>query len=408
MILKPDPTPQLPKAFHKEFPYLNDCSADHRLLGYPAILNPLVQHVSGSRLAMQASHRAQTLVTKKHELPMIISGYEYEDGRLTFNSTRRDEDIIVKAVIPRYSGMMDVSNDHSPWVTVIYFGCQSKQYGYFDIQRHHLGTDGFGWEYKRLTNVREDQFIPVDEEIACSPNLENGMYGVGMNVPTVYMTTQEVIEDAMWISQDLADAFESGEYRRVVVNISRDARPINRNAGDVVKVFPDIGEVVGDDGILAAFRNASTTTCAADIASSNMREVNMLTDDVIKVHAGSQVINIEFIMSKVRLTNDYVQVEKYHSATLAYWRRIYDFYYRHCMKAPITPTFNVLVTTAIKTLVGNGVKLPGYSDSITGRTELEGVDRQTVDFIQAIITYRRPRKVSVGFKISDLEGSVFH
>ena len=403
-MIKPDPRPQKPVAFHKRYPYLNDCMADHHLLGYPAVLNPLVQHVSGSRLSMQASHRAQTLVTKHHQFPMIMSGYEYEDSRFTFNSTRRDEDIIVKEVIPRYSGLYDVSNDHSPWITVIYEGCTSKEIGYFNIEKHHLGTDGFGWEYKRLADVRPGQYIPVDETIACSPNIDRELYGIGMNVPTVFMTTQEVIEDSMWISDQLADSFESNEYRKLLANIPRDVRPINRSNTDRVKVFPDIGEYVGDDGYLAAFRNVSTTTAAADIASSNMRKVNMLTDDVIVVPPGSQVINLEFITNKVRLNADYEQIEKYQQATLNYWRRIYDFYYKHAMKAPITPTMNVLVNTAITTLVGYGVKLPGYSDTITGRTDMEGVDRQPVEFIQAIVTYRRKRKVSTGFKISDDSG----
>ena len=99
---------------------------------------------------------------------------------------------------------------------------------------------------------------------------------------TVYLSVQEVIEDSIWISDRAAEKFSSTEYRTMVIDLSRDMQPLNRNknSDDDVKIFPDIGECVGDDGILAAFRPTNIKTWPADIGSKNRNQINSISDKV--------------------------------------------------------------------------------------------------------------------------------
>lgn len=401
------PPPVVPEAFRREFPYLDDVMADHRLLGYPAVLNPMPQCVSSSRMDMFASHRSQALVIHGAEFPDLFSGYEKEDGKYTFNSTRRDQDIEVLMVIPRYSATSRVKGSDTPALTVIYKGIDDNKVGYFDVDKYFLGSDGFGFTYdwKTAAFLEPGRFVPKEEVIACSPNLKGSQYCAGTNLETAFLSTPYCVEDAMWISTYAAEKMASDELRRVIINIPQDVRPLYLYDNGK-SIFPDIGKKVRDDGILCAFRNVSTTTFTADTAPDQMEKVNSLTDDVVVVNSGSEVVNMEFIMNRTRYNPAYEQAEAYHKATLDYYRKIWDFYQQHVRKEfQITPTFNVLISKVIKTLVGNGVRIQGYSDSIKGRTEFEGMDRQPVEYIQAIITYKRIRRVQPGTKISDDAGA---
>lgn len=403
-----DITPIVPEKFHQEFPYLKDTRLDHRLVGYPAILNSFCHCVSSSRLDMYASHRNQALVIKRSEFPDIFSGYEKEDGKYTFNSTRRDQDIVILDLIHRYSDMPGVPGSATPYITVVYKGLEDNEVGYFNIEKYFLGSDGFGFTYNwgNVGSLGVGDYVAKDEVIACSPNIKGSEYNIGLNLTTAFISTHEVIEDAMWISRSAAEAMESEEFRKIIVNISQDVRPLYINGTpDNPKIFPDIGEKIRPDGAVAAFRNVSTTTCMADTDPSTMHEINLLTDDAIIVRPGGEVVNLEFVVAKPRLNPAYSQVEKYHKASLDYYRRIYDSYHSKVLNQyRLTPTYNKLVTQAITRLSGAGIRLPGYNDNIRGRTEYEGMDRQTVEYIQAIITIRRPRKVEVGFKLSCQSG----
>lgn len=396
-----------PEEFWKRFPYHNDCNGDPRLVGHPALLNPMVERVSGSRLEMFSSHRKQALMLKGAELPQIISGYEMEEGKYTFNETRRNEDVVIKALIPRYQNIPGMKNENSPWVTVIYHGCQSKQYGYFNIPQYHLCTDGFGFRYKKCTGVKVNQYLSQEEVVACSSAIEGNQYKYGVNLNTVYMTVQQVVEDAVWISDRAAKAMESEEYRRIILDISRDMRPLSRNpAGEEIKIFPDIGECVGDDGVLCAFRPTNYTFCDSDLNEESLSTMNRLTDNVRIIKPGSQILNLEFLVKgSIHHNSNWAQVDRYHNATLHYWREIVNFYQEHLKNEPITRELNTLVTQGIKFLIGHGQRIAHFDDGLGSRTELHGWNDRPVEFIQAVVTYRKKRKVSIGFKITDRNGA---
>jgi hypothetical protein len=179
-----------PKEYHKNYPYGNDCLVDPRILGWPSCLSSFISSVSGPRVEMFSSHKKQAMLTKGTEMPAIFSGFEMEDAKYTFNETRRNEDVTVITVIPRYANIRGMNNAHTPWVTVIYEGCESKQIGYFNIPSYFIGNNGFGWDYKRLTPVTEGMFLPKDQVVACSPAINGNEYGYGVNLNTVYLSVQ--------------------------------------------------------------------------------------------------------------------------------------------------------------------------------------------------------------------------
>ena len=396
-----------PIEFRYHFPYLNDCNADHRLIGYPGILNPFVQFVSGSRLDMLSSHRRQALNILGAQLPQIISGYEKGDGDFTFNDTRREEDVIVEALVPRYESVPGMKSENNPWVTVIYKGCQSKAYGYFNIPQYHLCTDGFGFRYRKMSSVQVGKFIPQEEVIACSMAIEGNQYKYGVNLNTCYMTVQENIEDSMWISDRAAEALASEEYRTIVIDIKRDTRPLSHNPiEEEIKIFPDIGECVGDSGLLCAFRPTSYVTCGSDMDRESLSSVHRLTDIVRIIKPGSQILNLEFLVKGNPFSNpNFAQIEHYHNATIRYWREITNFYFQHVKTTgKTTREFNTLISEGIQWLAAHGKTVPNFPDS-GKKIEIQGhVNSAPVEFIQAIVTYRKKREIAVGYKITDRHG----
>lgn len=400
-------------ALHKDFPYLNNVNGDPRLLGYPAILNPFATFDSASRLDMFSSHRTQALIIKGAEFCDLFSGFEKEDSKYTFDSSRRDQDVEILKVIPKYHSMRGgVGGGNSPHLLVLYKGLRDNKIGYFTVDRFFKGTDGFGhtniW-HRIPTALAEGSYLEKETTLVTSPAKKGSQYCFGTNANVAFMPLHQTIEDAFVISQSLADKLESEEFKTVVINIRQDVRPLNlygRNGE--VKFLPDIGETVSDAGILCAFRPVSTTTCAADTDPSTLTQVESTRDVIFTAPPGAEVVDIDFYVNRHCKIHSYPQVEKYQSSIASYWKAIWDFYRLHVKGSyQLTPRFNTLVTTALLRLIAMGVRqdLPSTLADNRSRIEFEGINNHPVEFIQAIITYRAKRKVEVGFKLAGKHGN---
>lgn len=402
-----------PEALHRDFPYLNNVRADIRLLGFPACLNATTAWSSAGRLGMFASMITQTLIVDGCELNHLFSGTEMDYGKYAFDFSSRTQDVEILDVFPKYRAINTSANKEAknPQTMVIYRGKEDGQIGYFTVDRYFYMSDGFGCENKFSRNInaflKKGMILPKDEKLVFQPNQKGNRYCYGLNCNTAFMTLSQTNEDAMVISESLAKRLESLEMRRVIINIRQDYRPLNLYGDDTVtKIIPDIGERVRDDGILFAARRISTTTYAADTDPVALRESQPLCDTLVTVPKNATVADIEIYSSKRGTATMYHQVVKYQDGLREYHERIYNSYVTLGRPKNISPAYSTLVANSINHLIAAG-RDPGNFVRRGQRTklEIEGMDNHPIECIQMVVTLKVKRKVTLGMKLSGVDGS---
>lgn len=410
---------QMPKYLGQEFPYLNNVCADIRLLGMPAILCPFIQHTSSSRAEMFNSHSSQAEILNTAQFPQIFSGMEYEMGQYEYDSTRRDQDAQILAIIPRYTVANEISGikENPSWL-IIYLGLDDRKVHYITLDTYSSEKDGFGWKntWQNINGLSSGAHLSKETVLQTHPGWDGTRWKLGTNLRVAYMTHPATNEDAMVISRTAAEKkLTRTQYHRRVINVPEGSIPVNRYGTDEdPKFLPDIGERVADDGILCAFRRVSTTTFVADTNKAALRRRQM-HDETFSAPAGAKIINTEVYLSAFadKIDPMFAQMEKYHQGTMQYYRTILEVYHRYCSASSAeryTPSraFNTLVTRALEQRLAMGItdnfgivqRQKNSRIPLMGRTS-EG----EIQFARIIVTYVMDRVVNLGHKMSDRYGT---
>jgi hypothetical protein len=390
---------------------MDNLRTDIRLLSSPGVLNPYYQETSSSRLDMFRRHIGQALVMDGCELPQIFTGKEMDAARYELNASKRDQDGQVIAVIPKYlpgGGAFGILEN--PSRTVIYIGQNDHCLHYFTLSSHFMAGDGFGYEniFENEHLLLRDSYLPKEAVLSHSPAIQGNKYCLGVNANVAYTTQPETIEDAMMISQSLADKMTTRELRRIIINIKPHEHPVNYYGDNEnnFKFMPDIGETTDEKGILAVFRPVETSTFAADMHPDHMTQVQEQHDRVIRIHPYAKIVDIDcYACSKRDMIpwTVYGQAEKYIDAIKTYWERILRIYDQYKGRYGLSPQFNTLVTTAMLHLSAHGGRVHGINSR---KVRFVTRSEQPVDFLQIHVTYMAKRKTTVGFKITDRFGTL--
>lgn len=408
--------------YDDDFPYLSDVTVRHELCGFPIVLNGFSQFVSSPRLTMLGSHITQTPTIRGAEFNRLFAGYEREFGRLTFNSTERDQPIKVLRVIPKYSPSVNYQvaqiKGVQPRTTVIYRGLDDNKVGYFHINRSFIGSDGFGFEYKfyNKNKLRPDVEIPQDMVLASSPSIHGSRYAFGTNANVAYMPRLATAEDAFQIDDVLAEKLTSERYVQVVCNLRPDHKLLMLNGTPGNRKFlPDVGEFVNENGVFCATRPTRLPTYAADTDPAALTRLRAATDEIVNVPVGSQLIDLDVYVNRKRPTDSsYTQLQDYVEASITYWKSIYAAYVEFGTYGDITNTFNSLVSSAVTNLIACGIPVSFLRDPTSDADkklqktmsdpEIIGVNKTPVEFFQIVATLHVPRIVTNGHKITGLSG----
>ena len=394
------------------FPYTDELNADPRLVGGPALMNPMPQMNSAARLDMFRSHLSQAVIIEGCNFPYIFTGKEMDFGRYEMQggAAEREQDGQVIAVIPKYP-TRTVGLDRileNPKSTVIYRGLDDNLIHCFDINSYAAGQPGFGYvnKFKNEHLLYKDTHLPSDAILAHSNARQGNKYCLGVNLNVAYMTDVNTVKDAMYISRSAAKAMRSTAINTRTISVRANEHPINHHGDEYsAKFLLDIGETVGEDGVFCALRPVSTETFAADMNPANLREVQALHDRVIRLPPGSKIVDLNFYTTSKRDQipwSVYGQVEKYVEAIKIYWERIIEVHAEYSGKYRISPRFSNLVTNAMLHLSAHGGRVKGIPNKkvrFVNRTD------HAVEFLQIEVTYTHPRDVGIGFKITDSHGT---
>ena len=387
------------------YPYLDNLISDLRQVGFPSCICPFAQHTSASRLEMLSRHIKQALIVNKPEFPYIFTGYESETGTYTYNESERDFDAEVLAVVPKYN-IHDIRGNSK--FTII-LKRDGGPIDYVDIERYTAGTEGFGYE-NNIMIPQPNTYLAKEETLQKSHAHHGDQYMMGTNCNVAYMTMMETNEDAMMISETAAEKLSSTEINKKTITVSADMHPINMYGDDFdFKFIPDIGDAVGDDGILCAFRKLDNELFASMASPEMLRHPQPQHDRVYYAPPNAHIIDMDFYLTKPKNTKPfpqtiYGQVDKYREGIKIYWQRIIDIY-RHYLKQNVsfTPKFRTLVTRAMRCLHIEG----GRVFEIPRRTNLQYTARknEVIRYLQIDVTYMTRRHANVGAKITDRYGA---
>lgn len=393
--------------------YLGNTTAPIELIGVPNIMNGFSQFNSAPRVAMFNHHLPQTMIIDKPEFNKLFTGIERNFIDYTFNQSRREFDCEIVALIPKYRAPL-LKEDTCPQYYVIVLTLEPngvRHLDYFTVDRYFMGANGFGFipEIENRHRITPGEILDKGTVITHSPAVQGNQYCLGTNLNVVYGSFPETIEDAFIISESAAKKLTTQQVSQIVINCRMDRRPLNLNGNEYEdKFLPDIGSYVRDDGALCAFRPVHWTTCVADSDPDALREPLPLQDEIIYIEPGSKIVDITFNVNRDKLNNCYDQALIYSQNNTKSWEDIYTTYMKYKGKYKLTPKMSTLVTTSIYRMIAQGAHVPSLENEfrkVKKRFDIEGVNAQTVDFLQAVVTYTVPRRVSNGTKLTDQAGA---
>lgn len=389
-------------------PYVSESvNIDPRTLGTEMLLLNYPEKNSAPRSDMTHKQLMQAMLLKGGEQPFQFTGWESIFGEYEFDKTRRTQDAEVLAVIPKYrsvSGMHQINEN--PTLTVIYLGLDDRKIHYFNVDAYTKCSDGYGYYNKTMNRhmLSEGRFLPKETVLSTSPIHDGNAYGLGINVNAAYISLPETIDDAILISQSVADRMESRAIHTMTIRVSPGQHPLNLYGDEnEFKFFPDIGEVVNEDGIVCGFRTPSDSTFMSDTLDSELCRPHYMHDMLYRAPPGSVVLDVDCYMNKCKVPKHlYTQIEKYTEADNIYFRQIVEVYKKYKLKNAISPAFSTLVTKAISRLSAAGIPLR----DIPFKSNTKLVSKDTaIDFLQIDITYTHPIDTTLGFKITGRDGN---
>lgn len=307
------------------------------LIGIHA-LNSFADTNSASRLYMMSGQFSQRLVVHGATEKTIHSGLEPQLGQLTFSIRMPERGRIIKTIEKYPKNRIDIDAiPFNPETLVIYEDLTPHPGGFteigcFTIPYYCSLHQYFGFRYQytsALEQLTPDTIIQKDTVFADSPSIgENGAYKFGVELNAAYMTLPGVAEDSILISKDILPKLKFSIFEKRVIEFGARQFPINLyGTPDRYKPFPEIGETIGDHGILAMLRNYDYDVAPVEMSSYDLKEPDYIFDKPVYVRGpGGRIVDIEIYHDE----NDYTPTPlgvmdgfmKYTRALRSYYQEI--------------------------------------------------------------------------------------
>jgi len=378
-------------------------------------LNPFAGHNSSSRQQMFSSHLSQCLVTKDATEHRFQTGIEYEIGKHTLG-VRMPEDGLILKVIERYPKTLSKDYiSHSPEKIFVYESSVTGIVGIFTVPyfRSYHQYHGF----KLVKTQDATKFYPGNHVAKGTVShdsrskIHSGGYAYGIELNIAYMSLPGVSEDGIIVSEDVLDRMSFNTFEKRVIEFGKNTFPLNMYGDDkVYRPFPEIGDMIRDDGVLMALREYRPDLAPVEMSFLDCREIDYIFDKQIYTRGkGGRVIDIKVYHDD----NEYIPTprevcevpDKYARALRSFYNDILEAYkdikqdhYRKYgeKKLRISPEFHRLLIEAYSVLGRKNKK---------GVEEIEKVYRRTtLDDYRVEITVEYTLKPDMGNKITDIHG----
>lgn len=296
-------------------------------------LNSFVRHNSSSRSQMFSSHITQFLVINGCNENKIQTGVEQEFAKYTLSTKMPENGKIIKVIDKYTKNLSEESINFNPESLVIYEDEDTKEIGCFTINHYKSYHQHFGFKNKlntgNVSKLTPGAFIPKDTIFADSPTVtDEGGYSYGINLNMALMSHPAASEDGIVISESTLDKLKFNVYETRVLEFGNNCFPLNLYGTiNDYKPFPDIGEYVRDDGLLAMTRNYDMDTCPVTMSVYDTLEPDHIFDKGIYGRAGKgKVIDIKIYHDENEISTTPTGMEgylvKYLKAKRTYYKEI--------------------------------------------------------------------------------------
>lgn len=306
------------------------------LLGTGSI-NPFSGYNSSPRQAMLTKQMGQTLVIKGAEVRRIQTGAEREIGKYTFNKTFDNNSFILK-MIPKFPHTFGrESIEHSPVKTVIFENNDDPalELDVMYLEEHFSMHHYFGFPYKYnetvMARLKAGASVPAGTKVADSPGVTpQGDYAYGVNANVVLSSHPGGAEDGVIMSDSFAKKLTTTLYETREFSFGDGHVPLNLYGDDDdYKIFPDIGELVREDGILCGLREYIPELAPCDLSVDAVQRVTEF-DKCQYAPPYSRVVDVTVTKGSsspsVIFTGQEDQVARYHNRHMAYYEEVREVY----------------------------------------------------------------------------------
>lgn len=275
------------------------------LVGTTSNWNSFALCESSSRAQMMCSHLSQLPVIAQPQIRRVLSGVEREYGKYTFN-VRMPETGEITAIIERYP-VYSLKAKEKPGKLVIYRAKppgarnQGKIYfGCLTLTDYHSLHQYFGFNFRRRPEcdyLHVGSMIDKHTVFMESPNLdEHGNYRIGCNVDVFYSSHHGGIEDGFILGEHILPQFTSTGIESRTESWGKTHYPLNLCGNDdVYKPHPDIGECIGENGLMFALREHNPITAVVEMTREATQKVDYHFDRLVYAKPGAKVIDIDIL-----------------------------------------------------------------------------------------------------------------
>lgn len=328
-------------------------------------LNTYAGEISSPRGSMHASHLSQALVIQGSTERFHQTGMEYEYGKRTFKIEMPVDARILK-VIHRYPKRAGISNiKHNPQSIVVYENAKTSEVNYLNITDYCSYHQYFGFEYASTPAaglLYEGANIPAGTVFRDSPSITpSGGYRYGTELNVAYMSHPAVSEDGVLFNRD--SLWKLGFYTYEVREIEFGSKyfPLNLYGDDTnYKAFPDIGDVIPDNGVLMALREFNTDLAWLNQSVKAVQKIDHENDKLFYAEGGGgEVIDIQIYHDHQNPQAGLPpameeQAMKYENASLQFCQDILNLdtqlHRQRGEKYKRSPEFSILVTRCLAKL----------------------------------------------------------
>jgi len=363
---------------------------------------------------MLSSHLSQMLTLNNGDEKIIQTGIEKQLGANTFSKKLENDSRIIN-VVKLYGGIDVNSVNTTTELVIIFEDLVTGMIDYLELPKYFSMHQYFGFEYKwnenALGSLVKDNIIPGGTIFADSPAVDsNSGYKFGLNANVALVTTPEVAEDGMVISEDFAKRLEYTTYETRSVEFGVDSFPLNLY-GDVdnYKPFPEVGESINDDSVLIALRKYDTELAPALNSRYDVMEFDPVYDEAVYVKPDTYVENIKVYNNKKfkkniwngtsDMTVKYAEgLKKYYADIIATHEELEKDHYKRYRNN------NMRVSEKLNKLL-----LDAYAMVNPDNNKIEYTYKnEKMDLVRIEFTLKHVARPTLGAKITNLTGIVIY
>lgn len=270
------------------------------VMGFP-------ERVSGVRGVMMVRQNSQRLVLNEPEFARLFTGGENPLGeRSSWNIRAKGDWTLVK----KFKKFKDV--EESPECYIFYEESTGKYRARVINPCVNL-IEKFGFRMvNHIKNYNEGDIIPRGTILAQSTSYQSGddenfyNYCAGVNARCLFVIIPEVCEDAIIISDWLAERLKYTLVDPVEVRVSKNAYMKNKYGDNTIyKPFPDVGEMIQND-VLCSIRENSYVSSVYEASVDHINDKNIYTHggmvSDIDIHTNVDVndAQLNYYLSQIR------------------------------------------------------------------------------------------------------------